>query len=169
MYNFWNDRSVLKIKELPSVSPYVSSHSYWTDASAKDIVEKRNTLRDQIKQTDSGLEYWQTEYSLLGNGYKAVHSGGSSRTLSPMECGISLARIIHNDLVEADCSGWQWWTTFEKDASSGNEERFALIRYILNSQRTDRGISSDKITLYVGKFFPVYPSGNETGRCNAIG
>ncbi|HBJ09698.1 MAG TPA: Por secretion system protein, partial [Coprobacter fastidiosus] len=111
LYNFWDDRSELKIKDLPSVSSYVSSHSYWTDASATDIVEKRNALRDQIEETDPELEYWQTEYSLLGNGYKAIHNGGSSRTLSPMECGISLARIIHNDLVEADCSGWQWWTT----------------------------------------------------------
>lgn len=152
LYNFWNDRSALKIKGLPSVSSYVSSHSYWTDASATDIVEKRNALRDQIEETDPELEYWQTEYSLLGNGYKAIHNGGSSRTLSPMECGISLARIIHNDLVEADCSGWQWWTTFEKDASSGNEERFALIRYILNSQRTDGVYRPTKLLYAFGNF-----------------
>lgn len=152
LYNFWNDRSALKIKDLPSVSSYVSSHSYWTDASATDIVEKRNALRDQIEETDPELEYWQTEYSLLGNGYKAVHNGGASRTLSPMECGISLARIIHNDLVEADCSGWQWWTTFEKDASSGNEERFALIRYILNSQRTDGVYRPTKLLYALGNF-----------------
>lgn len=152
LYNFWNDQAPLKIKGLPSVSPYVSSHSYWTDGSAKDIVEKRNALRDQIRATDPELEYWQTEYSLLGNGYKAVHSGGSSRTLSPMECGISLARIIHNDLVEADCSGWQWWTTFEKDASSGNEERFALIRYSLNTQRTDGIYRPTKLLYALGNF-----------------
>ena len=70
LYNFWDDRSELKIKDLLSVSSYVSSHSYWTDASATDIVEKRNALRDQIEETDPELEYWQTEYSLLGNGYK---------------------------------------------------------------------------------------------------
>ena len=152
LYNFWDDRSELKIKDLLSVSSYVSSHSYWTDASATDIVEKRNALRDQIEETDPELEYWQTEYSLLGNGYKAIHSGGSSRTLSPMECGISLARIIHNDLVEADCSGWQWWTTFEKDASSGNEERFALIRYILNNQQTDGVYRPTKLLYALGNF-----------------
>ena len=152
LYNFWSDESPLKIKGLSSVSPYVSSHSYWTDASATDIVEKRNALRDQIENTDPELEYWQTEYSLLGNGYKAVHTGGSSRTLSPMECGISLARIVHNDLVEADCSGWQWWTTFEKDGNSGNEERFALIRYILNSQRTDGVYRPTKLLYALGNF-----------------
>lgn len=69
-----------------------------------------------------------------------------------MECGISLARIIHNDLVEADCSGWQWWTTFEKDASSGNEERFALIRYILNNQQTDGVYRPTKLLYALGNF-----------------
>ncbi|HBJ09697.1 MAG TPA: Por secretion system protein, partial [Coprobacter fastidiosus] len=48
--------------------------------------------------------------------------------------------------------GWQWWTTFEKDASSGNEERFALIRYILNNQQTDGVYRPTKLLYALGNF-----------------
>lgn len=152
LYNFWSSESPLYVADLPSMSNIVSSHSYWTDGNANDIVDKRANLKAEMNALDETLEYWQTEYSLLGNGYKAIHSNGSSRTLSPMESGISLARIVHNDLVQADCSGWQWWTTFERDASSGNEERFALIRYILNADRTDGVFGATKLLYSLGNF-----------------
>jgi hypothetical protein len=144
---FRNRADALSVADLFSLSNIVSSHSYWTDASASDIVGKRNLLRDQIRSLNPELEYWQTEYCLMGTGYKQGHTNGPARTLSSMECAISTARIIHNDLVEGDATAWQWWTTFEFDSKAGVEDRYALIRFELNEAMND-GVFSDTKLLY---------------------
>jgi O-glycosyl hydrolase len=147
LYTFWDNTGPLSVANLTSLSNKVSSHSYWTDASAEDIVAKRRQLRDQIKQLNPDLEYWQTEYCLMGNGYKQYHAGGSSRNLTSMECAVSMARILHNDLAEGDATAWQWWTTFEFDSKAGAEDRYALIRFELNKAMND-GVYRDTKLLY---------------------
>jgi O-glycosyl hydrolase len=152
LYHFWNPSGIYSLVDVPSFSGHVSTHSYWTDASAENIVAGRRKLRDQIKALNSQLDYWQTEYSLLGNGYKFGHHNGTSRLLTPMECGISLARIIHNDMTEADCTAWQWWTTFEFDSKAGSEERFALIRFEINPNQNDGIYRTTKLLYTLGNF-----------------
>ncbi len=152
LYTFWDPASPLTVANLPSLSTHVSSHSYWTDASAVDIVNQRRTLREQIKALNPNLDYWQTEYCLLGTGYKFGHKDGDTRTLSSMECGISMARIIHNDLVEADCTGWQWWTTFEFDSKGGTEDRYALFRFELNAAKNDGVYRTSKLLYTLGNY-----------------
>jgi O-glycosyl hydrolase len=144
---FWNKTAPMSVASLSSFSNTVSSHSYWTDASANDIVGKRNRLRDQIKNLNPELEYWQTEYCLMGSGYKQWHANSSARNLTPMECAVSMARIIHNDLAEGDAAAWQWWTTFEFDSMAGTEDRYALIRFELNTDMND-GVFLDTKLLY---------------------
>ncbi len=152
LYTFWDQSSPLTVANLPSLSNHISSHSYWTDASATDIVNKRHALKEQIKALNPSLDYWQTEYCLLGEGYKFGHADGTSRSLSSMECAISMARIIHNDLVEADCTGWQWWTCFEFDSNGGSEDRYALMRFQLNASRTDGLYRTSKLLYALGNY-----------------
>jgi O-glycosyl hydrolase len=145
---FWNKSSPLTLHGLPSFSNIVSSHSYWTDASPADIVANRNKLRDQMKSLNTAdLEYWQTEYCLLGNGYKQGFDSSSSGSLTPMECAIAMARIIHNDLTAGNAAAWQWWTTFDFDSKAGPEDRYALIRFELN-ETYDDGVYCDTKLLY---------------------
>jgi O-glycosyl hydrolase len=147
LYTFWDNASPLSVAGLASFSNKVSSHSYWTDVTSEDIVAKRHQLRDQIKRLNPDLEYWQTEYCLMGNGYKQYHANGSSRNLTSMECAISMARVLHNDLAEGDVTAWQWWTTFEFDSKAGAEDRYALIRFELNQAMND-GVYRDTKLLY---------------------
>jgi O-glycosyl hydrolase len=147
LYTFWDKTSPMSVANLSSLSNKVSSHSYWTDASAEDMVARRHQLRDQIKNLNPELEYWQTEYCLMGTGYKQGHPNGATRTLTAMECALSTARVLHNDLAEADATAWQWWTTFEFDSKASAEDRYALIRFELNKEMTD-GVYRDTKLLY---------------------
>lgn len=145
---FWGNGE-LNVKDLPALANIVSSHSYWTDGSATDIVDNRVALRDQLAAKNLGLEYWQTEYSLLGTGYQFGHPNGQ---LSPIACAISVARIIHADLAIANAAGWQWWTTFEMEKNLGSEDRFSLIRVALNADKSGGVYSTTKMMYGMGNF-----------------
>ena len=145
---FWGNGE-LSLAGLPAMSNIVSSHSYWTDGSAQAIVDNRASLRDEMEAINSDLEYWQTEYSLLGTGYAFGHSTSAR---SPIQCAISLARIIHADLAIANATGWQWWTTFELEKNIGTEERFALIRIALNESKSAGVYNETKLLYALGNF-----------------
>ncbi len=145
--SFWgNSVDSLKIYGLSNVSNLVSSHSYWTDTSADDIYSNRVKMKNAIESCPNPVEYFQTEYSLLGSGYQWGHSGGTVGSFTEMECGISLARILHADLAIANATGWQFWSTFEPTKHSG-ESRFALIEALTRKDLTD-GVYNDCKLLY---------------------
>lgn len=140
---FWGNGE-LSIAALPAMSNIVSSHSYWTDTNAETLVDTRRSLRTEMNALNPELEYWQTEYSFLGTGYAFGHS---SDTRSPIQCAISLARVIHADLAIANATGWQWWTAFELEKNLGNEEKFALIPIALKQDKSG-GVYRDTKLLY---------------------
>ena len=149
---FWDAGSSQSLVGLEYFSDYVSSHSYGTDGSANNIISARQQLKEQMEEKDPSLEYWQTEYCLLGNGYKWGHTDGMNSSLSPMESAISMCRIIHSDLTVADCTGWQWWTTFESETLLGQEDRYALIRYLLNNEKSDGVYHPTKLLYALGNY-----------------
>ena len=148
LQTLWNDTSSLYIGNVSSLSNVVSSHSYWTDRDAAELVNTRKTLRERMNALNPKLEYWQTEFCFLGAGYQFGQASG--RTLTPMECGISLARVIHADLALANATGWNWWTTFEFDG--GVEDKFSLIRMALNTGRTDGLYKTTKLLYTLGNY-----------------
>jgi O-glycosyl hydrolase len=144
---FWGDSAPdMKILGLPNVSNIVSSHSYWDDASASDMYSVRNNFKQLLNNTNSGLEYFQTEYSLLGSGYLWGHPNASTGNFKEIECAMSLARMLHVDFCVANATGWQWWTVFEQ-GNHGGESRFALIEALTKKDLTD-GIYNDTKLLY---------------------
>ncbi|WP_455587120.1 glycoside hydrolase [Bacteroides sp.] len=144
---FWGDGApAMKIAGLPNVSNIVSAHSYWSDDSAENMYNTRVTFKDAMQNTDPNLEFFQTEYSLLGGGYAWGHPGATSGNFKEIECAMSLARMLHVDLAVANATGWHWWTTFEQ-GSHGGESRFALIEALTKQDLTD-GIYNDTKLLY---------------------
>lgn len=150
LLNLWNNTSSMFIQNVNSLSNIVSSHSYWSDVSAGSLVTTRQSLKERMASVNPNLEYWQTEYCLLGSGYQFGHAAG--RTLTPMECAISFARVMHSDLAIANATGWQWWTTFEFDKNLNSEERFGLIRVALNSTNTEGIYKPTKLFYTLGNF-----------------
>lgn len=146
----WDNSSSIYLGNSSALSNIVSSHSYGDDKSAGGLINTRQSLKDRMKLLNPDLEFWQTEYCLLGTGYQFGQPTG--RTLTPMECAISLARVIHADLAIANATGWQWWTTFEFEKNLSTEDRFALIRVALNTSNTAGIYKPTKLLYALGNF-----------------
>lgn len=112
--DFWNPASKLCIASLPNIEKVITGHSYFSVWPVADQVEHRQKLDAKIKQFP-GLKYWQTEYCILEQpgGSELPGGGGGKRDLG-MQTAIFVARIIHNDLVVANVSSWQWWTALTR-------------------------------------------------------
>lgn len=111
---FWNPSSTLSIASLPNVEKVITGHSYFSVWPVASQVEHRQKLDARIKQYP-GLKYWQTEYCILEQpGENEIPGGtGNQRDLG-MKTALFVARIIHNDLVVANASSWQWWTALTR-------------------------------------------------------
>lgn len=97
---------------LKSVSPIVSGHSYWSTWPLDTMVNTRKELYTEIKNQLPGYTYWQTEYCPM-EGNADNPNGGNVRDLT-INTALYVARVIHNDLVYANASSWQWWTAFSE-------------------------------------------------------
>lgn len=148
--NLWSSSSSIKISNVPSVANIVNAHSYFTDTSADVLINNRNTVKTRMNSEFSNYEYWQTEYSLLNNGYKFGFP--TDRNVTPMESGIALARMIHADLTVVNATGWQWWTTFEWVKNLSSEDRFALIQVALNTSKTEGLYATTKLLYTLGNY-----------------
>lgn len=117
---FWESGDPLFVGDRDVVAPYVAGHGYWTEDTDRRLVETRQEMYDRIRQTDENLEWWQSEYSFLGDGYR---DGRTS--LEAVDYGLFLAKVIHHDLTLGNASGWQYWETFGR---RGTSLRYMLVR-----------------------------------------
>ena len=149
---FWgSEQSAMKVAGLPNVSNIVSAHSYWDDTNAERMYNTRVKFREKLNTTNTDLEYFQSEYSLLDNGYTWGHPGSHGGNLREIECAMSLARMLHVDLVVANATGWHWWTTFAP-ANHYGESRFALIEAQTTKDLTDGFFSDTKLLYTLGQY-----------------
>ena len=145
---FWNVNSPLSLAGTQTFSNIVSFHSYWSDYGSL-LVDERSTLFENARVLNPVPELWQTEYSLLGSGYREGYPG--SQKLSEMDCALSLAKIITADLNIANTSAWQWWTTFDKGKHAG-ESRFCLIEAFTNTGNNNGEFHLNKLFFALGNF-----------------
>ena len=119
---FWNPTSSDFIGDLGHLAPVVGGHSYWMDTSDSVTVRTRRQLAQRIDTIDPKLDFWQTEYSLLGDGYKE-----GKKNVSEMDAALFMAKTIHYDLTIADASAWQFWATFNSGPEKGKPQRYTLV------------------------------------------
>lgn len=148
LYHFWNHNASLSLIGKPSFSNIVSYHSYWLD-SGTALVNERQGLFDRAQLLKTVPELWQTEYSLLGTGYRDGYPHGY--TLTEMESALSLAKVILADLNIANVTAWQWWTTFER-GKHGGESRFSLIEAFTRTDNSDGFFHLNKLFYSFGNF-----------------
>jgi hypothetical protein len=102
---FFDPGSTLYVGNLSSVYPAAASHSYFSTSPVKDAIELRKKINEVI-DTKAGLQFWQSEYCILGD--NAGEINGSGRDLG-MSSGMYIARVIQQDLVWLNAAAWQWW------------------------------------------------------------
>jgi O-glycosyl hydrolase len=105
VYEFFNDQSPLFIANLPNVDKVISGHSYFTSAPAETLRNVRQKVAESLKNASVPLEFWQSEYCILGDD-EEVQGPGKDTGITP---ALYVARLIHHDLVLANASGWHWW------------------------------------------------------------
>lgn len=111
---FFADTSRLSFVNFPSVPRLIDGHSYFTDTNDSNLTDVRKHLADTA--TKYGIEFWQSEYCMLGEGYKE----GFKEKRSAMDCALFLAKVIHNDLVVGNASAWQYWNAYEPGKADFN-------------------------------------------------
>jgi len=102
---FFNPTSTDYIGNLPSVEKLISGHSYFTTSPYSTAVSVRQDVAEKVSSVP-GLRFWQSEYCILGD--NAGEIDGKKRDLG-IDAALYLAKVIHNDLVNANASAWHWW------------------------------------------------------------
>ncbi|MCF7847225.1 MAG: hypothetical protein K9M45_00120 [Kiritimatiellales bacterium] len=142
---FWNKRSDNYVGDLRSVAQAVAGHSYFADGDPRKYVRIRQKLAEAVK--DAELRFWQTEYSLLEEGY--LH--GLDGKPAELDCALVLAKQLHLDLSVAQAAAWQFWTsTGGKHVS--RVPRFHLVRIDFNEEETDGEITVTKMLWALGHY-----------------
>ena len=104
---FFDKNSDMYIGDLPKVEYALAGHSYFSTWPIKKQVETRKRLRESVLKTNPDMQFWQSEYCILEKNDEVV--AGRKRDLD-MPTALFVARVIHNDVVLANASNWQWWT-----------------------------------------------------------
>jgi O-glycosyl hydrolase len=144
---FWGKASANYVGNQSHMSNYVAGHSYFINGDATSAVTIRQALVTKMKAVNPALEFWQTEFSLLEDA-----SDGKTE-LVPMDYSLWLSRIIHFDLVEANCTGWSFWTAISRPGVADHAYRFGLINWYPNAESRaactdgDFGVSKNLWTL----------------------
>jgi O-glycosyl hydrolase len=102
---FFNASSTEYIGNLSTVYNSIASHSYFSTSPYKDAIALRKQIADSISKIE-GLKFWQSEYCILGDNDGEIN--GSKRDLG-IDAALYVAKVIHEDLVWANASAWQWW------------------------------------------------------------
>ncbi len=121
--HFWNAKSDLFIGNLSHATSFVEGHGYFTDEGDENLLGTRKKLRDTLKKCNPRLEYWQSEYCMLGDGYKEK---AITEKRSAMDCALFLAKVIHQDFTAGNATAWHYWNAFEPGAADSNT-RYYLI------------------------------------------
>ncbi len=117
---FWQPDSPLYVGKLKNVERLVAGHGYFTEVGDKNLISTRKNLADTAKKYN--VDYWQSEYSMLGDGFKE----GSKDKRSAFDCAMFLAKLIHHDLTEGNASAWQFWNSWEPGAADFNTRYYLL-------------------------------------------
>ncbi len=142
---FWAPDSPLYLGTLEHVCPYVAGHSYFTDNGDEQLLSTRRSLAQAVAQSSRGLEYWQSEYCLLGNGYR-----DGRRRPSEMDHALFLAKVIHHDLLVGQATAWHYWNAYEPGRAA--TPRYYLIALAPDFDGKDGGFTATKCLWALGHY-----------------
>lgn len=123
---FFTPGSSAYIGDLNHVKKLICGHSYWTDGTWDGMRNVRTQLAEAAQHY--GVEVWQSEWSMLGDGYSSAEFAGYEQA-SEMDIALYMSKVIHNDLTIAGVTSWSYWTSMDV-SRWGHKNRFLLISLI---------------------------------------
>ncbi len=144
--HFFADTSANSLKKLKHVPNFIAGHSYFTDSGDSSIVSVRKKLADTTQKY--GIEYWQSEYSMLGDGYKE----GSKEKRSQIDCALFLAKIINQDITVGNAAAWQLWNSWEPGSAEFDTRYYLIALKPANTTYTDGDFTVTKNLWAMGNY-----------------
>lgn len=141
--DFFLPTSPRYVGNMKSVDKIISAHSYFTSAPMDQMLSVRKAVAAKIKASPTPLEFWQSEYCVLGE-QEEIPGPGKDRS---MTTALYVARLVHHDLTVANASAWHWWTSLsaydykdgliyvEKNKANGTVEDTKLLWALGNFSR----------------------------------
>ncbi len=134
------------LRDFNHVPGVVAGHSYFTDTGDSSMVAIRKNLADTASKY--GLEYWQSEYSMLGDGFRE----GTKEKRSQMDCALFLAKIINQDLTVGNAAAWQLWNVWEPGSAEFDTRYYLLALNPANPEYTDGEFTITKNLWALGNY-----------------
>jgi len=158
IHDFYTENSPLYIGSLTNVEKSISGHSYFTEAPVNSMVTIRQILKNKLTEASVPLEFWQSEYCVLGDQEEMT---GNGKDLG-INTALYVARLIHEDLTVANASAWHWWL-----AVSAYDYKDGLI--FVDKNKTDGNVEDSKLLWALGNFSRFIRPGSTrlgiTGQC----
>ncbi|MDQ6815568.1 MAG: beta-glycosidase [Bacteroidota bacterium] len=142
---FFSPKSPYYLGNLTHLHPVIAGHSYFTDNGDSNIVRVRSNVRDTAQKYN--VHFWQSEYSMLANGYKE----GKAGRISAIDCALFLSKIIYHDFAIANATAWQLWNAWEP-GSADFDTRYYLIALRNNPANTDGDFTITKNLWALGHY-----------------
>jgi len=143
---FYTDTSRFSFNKLKHVPRVAAGHSYFTDSGDSSIVAVRKHLADTASKY--GVEYWQSEYSMLADGFRE----GTKGKRSQMDCALFLAKLINQDLTVGNAAAWQLWNAWEPGSAEFDTRYYVLALKPANPEYTDGDFSITKNLWALGNY-----------------
>lgn len=131
---FFIPESSAYVGNLSHVEKLVCGHSYWTDGTWDGM----RGVREKVAQAadEYGVEVWQSEWSMLGDGYSSSEFVGYDAA-SQMDIALYMSKVIHNDLTVAGVTSWSYWVAMDI-SRWGQKNRFLLISLVPDGWNGDK-------------------------------
>lgn len=123
---FFTPGSSAYVGDLQHVNNLICGHSYWTDGTWDGMRDVRLNVHN--KAVEYNLELWQSEWSMLGDGYSSSEFVGYDAA-TEMDIALYMSKVMHNDLTVAQVSSWSYWTSMDV-SRWGHKNRFLLISLV---------------------------------------
>ncbi len=135
----------LSLRRYSHMGQMIGAHSYFSEAGDSNLINIRRRVADTT--TKYGVNYWETEYSMLADGWREGTKGGRSA----MDCALFLAKVIHHDLTVGHATAWEFWNAYEPGRPDSNT-RYFLIALKPNAGFTDGDYYATKGLWALGNF-----------------
>jgi hypothetical protein len=141
VFEFFNDQSPLYIGNFSTVDRMISGHSYFTSAPVETMKSVRESVANKVKSASVPIEFWQSEYCILGD-QEEVKGSGKDVSIVP---ALYVARLIHHDFTIANASAWHWWL-----AVTAYDYKDGLI--YVDKNKADGRVEDTKLLWALGNF-----------------
>ncbi|GGC07311.1 glycoside hydrolase [Dyadobacter sediminis] len=143
---FFGAKSPLQLSNLKHMPAIIGGHSYFTDKGDSSRIAIRKNVADTTRKY--GADFWQTEYSMLADGYKE----GKTGKIPAMDCALFLSKVIHDDLVYGNAKAWQLWNSWEPGSAEFDIRYFLIALNPANKEYTDGSITATKTLWAMGHY-----------------